>query len=310
MAAVHVKLIIIFLIIIFLIVSAPLSHSQQAPRSDDGMLTLPSAAGPARDRTAAWRQLVQQLLAEGRYREALTPLGQAIRMDLTDAALYAARGVVWKKLGQYSLAVDDFERALQFTDDQAPLYFQRGMTHYKMELYGAAERDFDLALLVQPQFAPAYFSRGVLLARSGRYAEAADDFSHSAALIPDGDAEISEEEANPLGLLTGKTIALYSLRETVLHRIANVLNDTVKDVSVTTFHDKTGGSSALRSAARNADVFVIAIAAAKHAATNFIEGERGSHAVTLKPDGQGSASMLRSLHEYARSITGNASYDS
>ena len=130
------------------------------------------------------------------------------------------------------------------------------------------------------------------------------------ALIPDEDAEVAQEEANLLGPLTGKTIALYSLRETVLQRIASLLRGTVEDVTVTTFHDKTGGSAELRSAARHADVFVIAIAAAKHAATNFIERERGSQAVTLKPDGQGSASMLRSLHEYAKSIGGNLSYDS
>ena len=109
--------------------------------------------------------------------------------------------------------------------------------------------------------------------------------------------------------LTGKSIALYSLKETVLRRVAELLKDTVSDVTITTFHDKTGGSSALRSAARNADVLVIATAAAKHAATNFIEGERGSGAVTLKPDGQGRASMERTLRTYAKAIDGDAGLD-
>jgi hypothetical protein len=80
-----------------------------------------------------------------------------------------------------------------------------------------------------------------------------------------------------------------------------LLEGAVENIRVSTFNDKVGGSSSLRSAARNADVFVIATAAAYHAATIFVEAERGSDAVTLKPDGQGSSSMLRSLQEYAKS---------
>lgn len=121
--------------------------------------------------------------------------------------------------------------------------------------------------------------------------------------------EDAEEDVNPLVPLTGKTIALYSLKESPLRRIARLLEDTVQDIGITTFHDKAGGSPALRSAARNADIFVIATAAAKHAATNFIEDERGPQAVTLKPDGQGSASMLRSLCDYAKSISEDAEID-
>jgi hypothetical protein len=119
-----------------------------------------------------------------------------------------------------------------------------------------------------------------------------------ATLTPERDPERSR---NPLASLAGRTIALYSLNEPALHRVAKLLEDTIDSASVTVFHDKAGGSSALRSAARNADIFVIATAAAKHAATEFIEEVRGSQAVTLKPRGQGSASMLLSLREYARS---------
>ena len=78
----------------------------------------------------------------------------------------------------------------------------------------------------------------------------------------------------------------------------------VEDVTVLSFHEKVGGSPALRAAARDADVFVIASAAAKHAATEYIEVQRRSGAVTLRPAGQGSASMLRCLWRYARSLGG------
>ncbi|PRP96530.1 hypothetical protein ENSA5_36060 [Enhygromyxa salina] len=102
----------------------------------------------------------------------------------------------------------------------------------------------------------------------------------------------------PLSALRGKHVALYSLKQTVLHRISSLLRAAVKEIRVSTFDDHVGGSVALRAAARSADVFVIATAAAKHAATNFIESERGDHGVTLKPAGQGSSSMLRTLVSY------------
>jgi hypothetical protein len=107
---------------------------------------------------------------------------------------------------------------------------------------------------------------------------------------------------NPLARLVGKSIALYSLNEPALHRIATLLKESVDGVSVNVFSDKVGGSAALKSAARNADVFVVATAAALHAATIFIEAERGSRGATLKPSGQGSASMLSVLRDYARSL--------
>lgn len=111
-------------------------------------------------------------------------------------------------------------------------------------------------------------------------------------------ATVESTEPEPLSGLRGKHVALYSLKPAVLHRIASLLRGAVEEIRVSTFGDSVGGSAALRSAARAADVFVIATAAAKHAATNFIEHERGGQGVTLKPAGQGSSSMLRALLEY------------
>jgi hypothetical protein len=102
-----------------------------------------------------------------------------------------------------------------------------------------------------------------------------------------------------MAALSGRAIALYSLKESVLHRVTLVLESTVPESRITTFHDKAGGSKALRAAARNADIFVIATAAAAHAATGFIEAERPVGATILRPAGQGSASMLRALREFA-----------
>jgi hypothetical protein len=68
-------------------------------------------------------------------------------------------------------------------------------------------------------------------------------------------------------------------------------------VDISVFHDHVGGSPALRAAAVRADVFVLAIAAAKHAATGYIAQNRSKDRLTLYARGQGSAGLLTALRE-------------
>jgi hypothetical protein len=98
--------------------------------------------------------------------------------------------------------------------------------------------------------------------------------------------------------LAGRTVALYSLREPVLQRVAQVLKVLCPSAQVSCFHDKVGGAPALKQQAATADVFIIATSAAKHAATTYIEAHRPAGAATLYAAGQGSASMLRAVRDY------------
>jgi hypothetical protein len=108
----------------------------------------------------------------------------------------------------------------------------------------------------------------------------------------------SEDAGDIWASLSGKKIALYSLQESALRRVANVLHSLCPDVRVDTFHDHVGGSPSLRTASERADIFVLAIAAAKHAATGFIENRRPKGLVTLYARGQGSAGMLHALVQH------------
>lgn len=100
--------------------------------------------------------------------------------------------------------------------------------------------------------------------------------------------------------LAKKRVALYSLRESVLRRVAEILRSLCPGIEVHTFADHVGGSNALRTAAASADVFVVATAAAKHAATMFIDANRPRDRATLYARGQGSASMLDALREHLK----------
>ncbi len=79
-----------------------------------------------------------------------------------------------------------------------------------------------------------------------------------------------------------------------------MISELCPGIRIDTFSDYVGGSPALRKAATTADVFILATAAAKHAATTFIEHRRPKNLVTLYARGQGSASLLEALREYAQ----------
>ena len=117
--------------------------------------------------------------------------------------------------------------------------------------------------------------------------------------VSDQDLGTGSEDAGDIwASLSGKKIALYSLQESALRRVANVLHSLCPDVRVDTFHDHVGGSPSLRTASERADIFVLAIAAAKHAATGFIENRRPKGLVTLYARGQGSSGMLHALVQH------------
>lgn len=98
--------------------------------------------------------------------------------------------------------------------------------------------------------------------------------------------------------LSGLTIALYSLQEGAVKRAASMLKKMIGETKIDVFSDHVGGSPALRSAAQQADVFVITTAAAKHSATTFIEAKRPKNMPTLYANGQGTSSIIQTLTRY------------
>jgi hypothetical protein len=119
--------------------------------------------------------------------------------------------------------------------------------------------------------------------------------------IPVPSQEDGEPERDSMwDRLARKRVALYSLREPVLRRVEEILRMLCPSVDVRTFADHVGGSNALRTAAATADVFVVATAAAKHAATIFIDANRPGGLSTLYARGQGSASMLDALRDHLK----------
>jgi hypothetical protein len=106
-----------------------------------------------------------------------------------------------------------------------------------------------------------------------------------------------DAESDNWARLRGQRIAMYTLNESALRRAAAVLRTLCPDARVETYSDHVGSPS-LKTAAIMADVFVIATAAAKHAATTFIEANRPRGRPIRYARGQGSSSLFEALESY------------
>jgi hypothetical protein len=111
------------------------------------------------------------------------------------------------------------------------------------------------------------------------------------------DEEPGADHDDPFARLAGRTVAVYTLTESVANRVREVLHERCGTVSVELCHDHVC-TSRLRTLAENADIFLVATGSAKHAATECIEVNRGDGLPLLRPAGRGSASMLSELHAH------------
>lgn len=96
--------------------------------------------------------------------------------------------------------------------------------------------------------------------------------------------------------LDGKMVVLHSLTESAITRASQILRALLPNLDVRT-NSEHDGSPQLSQLSRNADVFVIVTASAKHAATNFIAAERGAKPI-IKVNSRGSSAILRVLAGY------------
>ena len=96
--------------------------------------------------------------------------------------------------------------------------------------------------------------------------------------------------------LAGKTVAVYSLAESVAQRVSRLLQKLHPGVGVVLASDTVANRS-LEELARRADIFVVCWRSATHAATEIIKRNRPVGSPPIYPDGKGSSSILRVLQE-------------
>lgn len=99
-----------------------------------------------------------------------------------------------------------------------------------------------------------------------------------------------------------KSIAIYTLNDRAAQVVSELLRDRVPGVTVHTNND-LAGTPRLKMLAQNADVFVMTLGSAKHAATDFIAANRSPAKPLLRTGkrSKGSSGILSQLIGHARS---------
>lgn len=101
--------------------------------------------------------------------------------------------------------------------------------------------------------------------------------------------------------LSGMYIAIYSLTQSAARQASQVLTEIAPYAKISISHDECG-TEALKSMAKNADIFVVATASAKHAATGFIQQIRPRDKPLLFAAGRGFSSIVRAIEEFVLGI--------
>jgi hypothetical protein len=112
----------------------------------------------------------------------------------------------------------------------------------------------------------------------------------------------SPDSEGPAKALAGKTIAIYTLTESAGQQAEAALQAMIPTARIELARDHVA-SPRLARLSRDADVFVLAAASAKHAATDCILGHRGDKPL-LYAAGRGFSSIVRAVEDFVDQAPG------
>lgn len=87
---------------------------------------------------------------QGKYKDALKILDQAIQTNPKNGRAYKLRANVYFAMGEYELALKDADQVISMFPTHANPYVDRAIIHYAMRNYYSAQNDIDRALAIKP----------------------------------------------------------------------------------------------------------------------------------------------------------------
>ncbi len=126
----------------------------------------------------------QQLIAAGRYQEAVATLERAVAQDSTNPSSYLSLGVARAHLGDRAGAVEAFEHVLRLDPGASKAHFNLGMLLAADGQRAQAEERFRAAVAGDARNSEAHLELAELLRRTGRCAEAVPHFESALEIAP------------------------------------------------------------------------------------------------------------------------------
>ncbi|WP_310587491.1 tetratricopeptide repeat protein [Larkinella knui] len=124
------------------------------------------------------------LLQQGKFREAIQPLNQAIDADAGNFEAFNSRGVAYFELKDYENALLDYEQSIQLKPDFYKPYYNRAKLKTARGETEAALKDYAEAIRRAPDTSDIYLDRGQLFATTGNLTSALSDFNQAIQLDP------------------------------------------------------------------------------------------------------------------------------
>jgi eukaryotic-like serine/threonine-protein kinase len=153
---------------------------------------------PAGARDHYWR--ATSLAFTRQYKEAITELDQALRVNPRHYWSWLQRGICHVEINEQALAVGDFNACIALWPEFAWGYFNRGNVLDQLGKKSEALADYTLALGRDPDLTSAYLNRALVYLDTGRPAPALADLDQAAA-----------KGADDVNLHAGRGLALEAL---------------------------------------------------------------------------------------------------
>lgn len=121
------------------------------------------------------------LAGKNQVDEAISSYSKAINRDVSYAPAYRYRGDLFKEMGDYEAAAEDYTQLVAL-QPEALFYNKRGLTYEAMKKFKTAAQDYTHAIALAPQWAVPYNNRGFAKMNLRDWAGAKADLEKAIAL--------------------------------------------------------------------------------------------------------------------------------
>lgn len=118
------------------------------------------------------------------WKDSITLWSHQIKFFPETAIAYVSRGLAYKDLRNYQLALEDFNKVTQLYPDFSQPYFNRGLVYYEAGRYDDALKECNKAVELHSAYAEAYNCRGSAYVKLGRAQQAIMDYDRAIDLDP------------------------------------------------------------------------------------------------------------------------------
>jgi len=143
-----------------------------------------SSGGSADNRALVHLQRGSMYRRLGQFELALVDFSESLRYDPKSADAYTGRGNAYRGLKLVDQAIADHSEAIRLKPDDATSYNNRGNAWSDVKNTEKAMADYDTAIKLNPTYASAYYNRGNLRLATGDKDGAIADYQQAVKLNP------------------------------------------------------------------------------------------------------------------------------